>query len=98
MKLLQAIPVGVFLLLALTSNSFAHGGHEQITIAADADWATRHMAGQFAIAFLNSLIYILSILQRSITSHPSTPAFSSHCTTTTALATGLLTMFGARTA
>lgn len=33
----------------------AHGGHEQIPIAADADWATRHMAGE------NSLTLDLSI-------------------------------------
>lgn len=41
-----ALPLAV--ITGLTSYVSAHGGggHEQIVVAPDADWATRHMAGQ----------------------------------------------------
>lgn len=33
------------LFLVAIAPSRAHSGHEQIPVPADADWATRHMAG-----------------------------------------------------
>ena len=29
----------------------AHGGHDQVPVAEDADWATRHMAGKMFYVF-----------------------------------------------
>jgi len=43
------IPRTVLALVALASYVQAHGGHEQQPIAADADWATRHMAEEHHI-------------------------------------------------
>ena len=34
------------LALAFVAYTQAHGGHEQPSVAPDADWATRHMAGE----------------------------------------------------
>lgn len=40
------ISCGALLLAACALNAAAHGNHmEQIVVAPDADWATRHMAG-----------------------------------------------------
>ena len=41
------IPLTLILALSAALNAAAHGGehHEQIVVAPDADWATRHMAG-----------------------------------------------------
>jgi len=41
------LPLGALLLLSCALNASAHGGaeHAQVEVAADADWATRHMAG-----------------------------------------------------
>ncbi|OCL02680.1 hypothetical protein AOQ84DRAFT_304223 [Glonium stellatum] len=57
MKQLQTVLVGAFLLLALASNSFAHGGHEQVVIPADADWATRHMAEEHHITTFDAGVF-----------------------------------------
>lgn len=45
-RLLQ-IPLSALLLLSCALRAAAHGGgeHQQIIVAPDADWATRHMAG-----------------------------------------------------
>lgn len=32
--------------LAFVAYTQAHGGHDQQPVAPDADWATRHMAGE----------------------------------------------------
>lgn len=42
------LALSVASILGLASYVSAHGGsgHEQIVVAPDADWATRHMAGQ----------------------------------------------------
>jgi hypothetical protein len=42
------VPLSAFLLLSCALNASAHGGaeHAQVEVAADADWATRHMAGK----------------------------------------------------
>ena len=46
-RLLQ-IPVTALLVLSCALNAAAHGGgeHQQVVVAEDADWATRHMAGE----------------------------------------------------
>jgi hypothetical protein len=48
MSRLLRIPLSALLFLSFTLNANAHGGsgHEQIVVADDADWATRHMAGK----------------------------------------------------
>ena len=40
------ITITLFTLTSLLGFALAHGGHEQQPIPADADWATRHMAGK----------------------------------------------------
>jgi len=40
------ITISLFTLTSLLGFALAHGGHEQQPIPADADWATRHMAGK----------------------------------------------------
>lgn len=47
MSRLLRTPLSALLLLAGALNVSAHGGgdHQQIVVAPDADWATRHMAG-----------------------------------------------------
>lgn len=44
---MQLLSISVLLLQALSANAHGdHGSHEQVAVAADADWATRHMAGK----------------------------------------------------
>jgi hypothetical protein len=38
--------ISSILALALVAYTQAHGGHKQQPVAADADWATRHMSGE----------------------------------------------------
>ena len=38
--------ISSILALALVAYTQAHGGHDQQPIAPDANWATRHMAGE----------------------------------------------------
>lgn len=46
MDRLLRTPLSALLLLSCALNVSAHGGaHEQIVVAPDADWATKHMAG-----------------------------------------------------
>lgn len=49
MSRLLRIPLSALLLLSSALNASAHGGgeHQQIVVAPDADWATRHMAGTY---------------------------------------------------
>lgn len=50
MNRLLRIPLSAYLLLSCALGAAAHGGgeHQQIVVADDADWATRHMAGKSA--------------------------------------------------
>lgn len=86
------------LLFTLIALAFAHGDHanDQIQLAADADWATRHMAGnQLSKRLFLSLQ--LTEIQRNTTSPPSTQTPSSNYTTSTPPGTGPQTTSNAYT-
>jgi hypothetical protein len=51
------LPTSLFLLAATAGLTSAHGSHEQIPVAADADWATRHMAEEHHIAAFDSAAF-----------------------------------------
>lgn len=46
--------------LGLVAYVHAHGGHDQQPVAADADWATRHMAGEHETTTLMAMRYGLT--------------------------------------
>ncbi|OCK77403.1 EF hand domain-containing protein [Lepidopterella palustris CBS 459.81] len=54
---LHTLRLCLLLLLALIPNALAHGGHEQVPVAADADWATRHMAEEHHISSFDAGVF-----------------------------------------
>ena len=88
------------LLFSLFSPILAHGdhSHEQIPVAADADWATRHMAGSRLSQSPITAVENSQTLQKNTTLTPSTPIPSSNSTTSTPPACGHPTTSSACTA
>jgi len=76
--------------LALPSFVAAHGGaggHQKpLQVDADADWATRHMAGNATIPILEAIL--ADIKKRNITLAISILAHSSPCTISTTMDSG----------
>lgn len=57
--------ISSILALAFVAYTQAHGGHDQQPIAPDADWATRHMAGEESRQQLNGVVVISQLTQHS---------------------------------
>ncbi|KAF2793641.1 hypothetical protein K505DRAFT_276662 [Melanomma pulvis-pyrius CBS 109.77] len=59
MNRLLRIPLSAYLLLSCALGTAAHGGgeHQQIVVADDADWATRHMAEEHHISGYDSATF-----------------------------------------
>ncbi|KAF2248812.1 secretory pathway protein-like protein Ssp120 [Trematosphaeria pertusa] len=59
MSRLLPIPLSALLLLSCALNASAHGGaqHEQVVVAPDADWATRHMAEEHHITAFDAGVF-----------------------------------------
>ncbi|KAF2494066.1 hypothetical protein BU16DRAFT_528224 [Lophium mytilinum] len=54
---LQRVSALLLLPATLLPGALAHGGHEQIPIPADADWATRHMAEEHHISAFDAGVF-----------------------------------------